>query len=45
MIAADPEGFHVRADDDILYFVFEKTCFAEEELRNEIAKLASQSRL
>lgn len=44
MIAADPEGFHVRADDDILYFVFEKTCFAEEELRNEIAKLSSQSR-
>jgi len=45
MIAADPEGFHVRADDDVLYFVFEKPCFAEEELRNEIAKLARQSRL
>jgi putative heme iron utilization protein len=45
MIAADPEGFHARADDDILYFVFEKTCFTEDELRNEIAKLSRQSRV
>ena len=44
MIAADPEGFHVRTDEDILYMVFEKPCFVEEELRGEIARMARQSK-
>jgi hypothetical protein len=44
MIAADPEGFHLRADDDILYFVFESTCFTREEFENEISRMASQAR-
>ncbi|UCG53013.1 MAG: pyridoxamine 5'-phosphate oxidase family protein [Candidatus Latescibacterota bacterium] len=43
MIAADPEGFHVRADDDILYFVFERPCLTADELRTEIARMAKQS--
>jgi hypothetical protein len=45
MIAADPEGFHVRTDEDILYMVFEKPCFVEEELTNEIARMATQSQV
>ena len=44
MIAADPEGFHVRTDEDILYMVFEKPCFVEEEIRGEIARMAGQSK-
>lgn len=43
LIAADPEGFHVRTDDNILYFVFEKPCFLEDELTGEIARMAEQS--
>jgi len=42
MIAADPEG-STSGPIYILYFVFEKTCLPR-QLRNEIAKLASQSR-
>ncbi len=45
IIAADPEGFHARTDDDILYFVFEKPCFAEEELTREIARMVAQSKM
>ncbi len=44
MIAADPEGFHVRADGDILYFVFERPCITAEELGNEINRMVKQSR-
>lgn len=43
LIAADPEGFHVRTDSDILYFVFEKPCLLEEEFSAEIARMAEQS--
>jgi hypothetical protein len=43
LIAADPEGFHVRTDSDILYFVFERPCFLEDELMAEIALMAEQS--
>lgn len=43
LIAADPEGFHVRTDDDILYFVFENPCFSESELSGEIDRMAEQS--
>lgn len=43
MIAADPEGFHVRADGDILYFVFQRPCLAADELRTEITRMAKQS--
>lgn len=45
LIAADPEGFHVRTDDDILYLVFEKPCFLEDELTGEIARMAKQSQM
>jgi putative heme iron utilization protein len=45
MIAADPEGFHVRADEDILYLVFERPCLTEVELRAEISRMAKQSQL
>jgi hypothetical protein len=45
LIAADPEGFHVRTDDDILYFVFENPCFLESELTGEIARMAEQSQM
>jgi putative heme iron utilization protein len=43
VIAADPEGFHVRADDDILYFVFERPCVSTDELRGEITRMVKQS--
>jgi len=43
MIAADPEGFHVRADEGIYYFVFERFCFTADEFRAEIARMAKQS--
>ncbi len=45
LIAADPEGFHVRTDEDILYFVFEKPCFLEDELTGQIAWMAKQSQI
>jgi putative heme iron utilization protein len=44
MIAADPEGFHVRADEDILYFVFERPYFTAKEIRAEIARMMEQSK-
>lgn len=44
VIALDPEGFHLRADDDILYFVLERTCFAREEIESEISRMAIQAR-
>ncbi len=44
MIAADPEGFHVRADEDILYFVFERPFFTATEIRGEIERMARQSK-
>jgi putative heme iron utilization protein len=44
MIAADPEGFHVRADETILYFVFERPYFTAVEIRAEISRMAGQSR-
>lgn len=43
IIAADPEGFHVRADGDILYFVFERPCITADELRNAITRMVKQS--
>ncbi len=45
MIAADPEGFHVRADEDILYIAFERPCLTDAELRAEIARMAKQSQI
>lgn len=44
VVAVDPEGFHLRADDDILYFVFEKTCFTPDEIEGEISRMAGRSR-
>jgi putative heme iron utilization protein len=43
MIAADPEGFHVRADTDILYFTFERPCVTAEQLTDAIDHMVQQS--
>ncbi|UCH83728.1 MAG: pyridoxamine 5'-phosphate oxidase family protein [Candidatus Latescibacterota bacterium] len=43
VIAADPEGFHIRADDDILYFVFERPCISADQLTNAIDRMVKQS--
>lgn len=43
VIAADPEGFHVRADGDILYFTFERPCVTTDQLDNAIDRMVQQS--
>lgn len=43
VIAADPEGFHVRTDAEILYFTFERPCVTRNQLSKAIDRMVQQS--
>ena len=44
MLAVDMEGFHVRADDTVLYIPFESPCLAKDSVRTAMVNLTKRSR-
>jgi hypothetical protein len=45
LVAADPEGLHVRTDRGVLYFPFDRLCVTHEDVHQATVRLARAARL
>jgi hypothetical protein len=45
LVAADPEGLHVRTDRGVLYFRFDRLCVTHEDVHQATVRLARTARL
>ena len=45
LLAADPEGLHVRTEHGVLYFPFDRFCATHEDVHQATVQLARTARL